>query len=300
MDKVTYQNVKDAAQQRLLVEKGSVDIAKDINIQEAQTLLHDPNVKVIHGDTLNLIYMGMTTEASVSKPLSDARVRLAIRYALDYDGILKGLLKGVGTRPNSMIPVGMLGNGPATNNGLLIHQDIAKAKSLLAAAGYPNGFTVPMNYDGGVTYDGVSYDPLAAKVQNDLAQVGIKVTLVPQEDTILLTAYRAQKLAMVLYNWGVDYPDPNDYAGPFSPGGGPAKRMWYTWDSALTGIVNAADSTTDVAKRTALYRQVQQTWLKEGPWIGLVQPQNIVVLGSNVKGYTYNAVFPYNFRTVSV
>jgi peptide/nickel transport system substrate-binding protein len=282
------------------VQKGSVDIAKNINIQEAQTLIHDPSVQVIKGNTLDLIYMAMTTSATVSKPLSDARVRLAIRYALDYNGILLGLLKGVGTRPNSMIPVGMLGNESATNNSLLIQQNVAKAKSLLAAAGYPNGFSVAMNYDGGVTFDGVSFDPLAAKVQNDLAQVGIKVTLVPQEDTILLTAYRAQKLAMVLYNWGVDYPDPNDYAGPFSPGGGPAKRMWYTWDQTLNGIVTAADSTTDVAKRTALYRQVQQTWLKEGPWIGLVQPQNIVVLGSNVKGYVYNAVLPYNFRTVSV
>src|SRR5581483_12069630 len=102
-------------------------------------------------------------------------------------------------------------------------------------------------------------------------------TLVPQQDSILLPAYRAQKLQMVLYNWGVDYPDPNDYAGPFSPGGGPAKRMWYVPSSnpALENTVQLADTTTDLAKRTALYRAVQQTWLQDGPWIGVVQPQNI-------------------------
>ncbi|MDB5059573.1 MAG: putative dipeptide transporter, partial [Chloroflexi bacterium] len=290
--KVVFQHQKNAATQRLLVQRGAVDGATDINIQEVQSLIHDPSVQVIQGNTLNLVYMGMTTSAAISKPLANPRVRQAIRYAIDYDGILKGLLKGVGTRPNSMIPVGMLGNDTATNNALLIHTDLAKARALLKAAGYANGFSVTMGYDVGITYDGVSYDPLSAKIQNDLAKVGIKVTLDPEQDTVLLTKYRAQKLQMILYNWGVDYPDPNDYSGPFSPGGGPAKRMLFTWDKTLTGVVNMADSTTDLAKRTALYRTVQQTWLAEGPWIGLVQPQNIVVLSSKVKGYTYSPINP--------
>jgi peptide/nickel transport system substrate-binding protein len=299
-DTITFQNQKDTATQRLLVQRGAVDGALDINIQQEQALVHDPNVQVINGNTLNLVYMGMTTSAAVSKPLSDARVRQAIRYAIDYDGILKGLLKGVGTRPNSMIPVGMLGNDTATNNALLIHTDLAKARTLLQAAGYANGFSVTMGYDVGVTYDGVSYDPLVAKIQNDLAQVGITVKLDPEQDTVLLPKYRAQKLQMIAYNWGVDYPDPNDYAGPFSPGGGPAKRLWFTWDTHLTDVVDAADATTDPARRTALYRAVQETWLNEGPWIGLVQPQNIIVLSSKLKGYVYSPVLPDDFRKVSM
>jgi len=299
--KIIFQNQKDSAQQRLLVQRGAVDVAMNINIQQSQALAHDSSVQVVTGNTLDLIYMGMTLSPAVSKPLSDARVRQAIRYALDYDGILNGLLKGVGTRPNGMIPVGMVGNDTATNNALLIHPDLAKARALLTAAGYPNGFSVTMNYDVGTTFDGVTFDPIAAKVANDLARVGIKVKLGPEQDSILLPAYRAQKVQMILYNWGVDYPDPNDYAGPFSPGGGPAKRMWYvpSTDTALMNIVARADTTTDLAKRTALYRLVQETWLKESPFIGLVQPQNIIVFGSNIKGYVYSPVLPSNFRTLS-
>jgi peptide/nickel transport system substrate-binding protein len=299
-DKIVLQNQKNAATQRLLVQRGAVDGATDINIQQSQALIHDPSVQVIQGNTLNLVYMGMTTSATLSKPLSDPRVRQAVRYAIDYDGILKGLLKGVGTRPNSMIPVGMLGNDTATNNSLLIHTDLAKARSLLKAAGYPNGFSVAMGYDVDTTYDGVTFDPIAAKVQNDLAQIGITVKLNPEQDTVLLPQYRAQKLQMILYSWGVDYPDPNDYAGPFSPGGGPAKRMFFTWDKHLTDLVNSADATTDPGKRTALYRTIQETWLQEGPWIGLVQPQNIIVLSSKLKGYTYSPVFQEDFRKISL
>src|SRR5205085_11661701 len=198
-------------------------------------------------------------------------LRQAIRYAIDYDGILQSLLTCVGTRPNSMIPVSMLGNAPTTNNSLLVHQNLTRARALLKAAGYARGFSVKVNYDVGRTFDGVLFDPIAAKLQNDLAKVGIHVVLQPQQDTVLLPAYRAQKLQMVLYNWGVDFPDPNDYAAPFSPGGGPARRVFYTWDKHLTDVVTQADSTSDSAKRRALYRAVQQTWLDEGPWIGLVQ-----------------------------
>jgi peptide/nickel transport system substrate-binding protein len=299
--KVIVQNQQSAATQSLLVEKGTVDVALNINIQGAQALAGNSSVKVVQGNTLDLVYMGMTLNPAVSKPLSNPKVRQAIRYAIDYDGILKGLLKGVGTRPNGMIPVGMVGNDTATNNTLLINQNIGKAKALLTSAGYANGFSVSMSYDTNSTFDGVTFDPLAAKVQNDLAKVGIKINLVPSQDSILLTAYRAQKLPMVLYNWGVDYPDPNDYAGPFSPGGGPAKRMWYVPSSnpGLLNTVQLADTTTDLAKRTALYRAVQQTWLQDGPWIGLVQPQNIIVLGSNIKGYVYSPILPKVFATLS-
>ncbi len=299
MDKIIFQNQKSAATQRLLVQRGSVDVAMNVDLQQAQALQHDPNTQLVTGNTLDLIYIGMTTSMTRSVELADKRVRQAVRYAIDYDGILKGLLKGVGTRPNGMIPVGMLGNSTPVNNSLLLHRDLAKARALLKAAGYANGFSIKLSYDTNTTFDGVAYDPIASKLQNDLAQVGIKVTLEPQQDSVLLPAYRGQKLQMILYNWGVDFPDPHDYAGPFSPGGGPAKRMFYTKNTTLADLVSKADAISDASKRAALYRTIQQTWLDEGPWIGLVQPQNIIVFSKGLKGYVYSPVFPSNFRTVS-
>jgi peptide/nickel transport system substrate-binding protein len=242
--------------------------------------------------------MGMTTSADVSKPLSDKRVRQAVRYAIDYNGIIRGLFSNIGTQPNSMIPVGLLGNDTATNNKLKPKRNVAKAKALLKAAGYPNGFSIKLSYDGGVTFDGISYDLLAPKIAHDLADVGISAQLDPQQDSVLLPAYRAQKIAMILYNWGVDYPDSNDFAGPFSPGGGPAKRMWYTWDANMTKLVTQADSVSNPAKRASIYQQIQRIWLDEGPWVGVVQPRNIVVLHKGVAGYVYSPEYKNDFRTV--
>ncbi len=298
LNEIVFQGITDATTERLEVSRGTIDVAQNIDIDGAKILRTDPNVHVVTGNTLDLVYMGMTTSSKVSKPLSNPRVRQAIRYALDFNGIVNGLLSGVGTQPNSMIPVGMLGNDPSFNNAVKPKQNLSFAKNLMKQAGYPDGFTVPMSYDGGVTFDGVSYDLLAPKVAHDLLAIGIHVKLQPMQDTVLLPAYRAQKLAMVLYNWGVDFPDPNDYAGPFSPGGGPAKRMWYTWDTNLENLAVRADSTANRARRAFLYHQLQRIWLQESPWVGVVQPKGIVVLHKGVSGYVYNAVNPSNFRSL--
>ena len=298
LTQIIYKGVTNATTQRLEVSRGTVDVATNIDIDGAKALRKDKNVTVLTGNTLDLIYMGMTTSADVSKPLSDKRVRQAVRYAIDYNGIVHSLLSNVGTQPNSMIPVGLLGNDTATNNKLKPKHDVAKAKALLKAAGYPDGFSIKLSYSGGVTFDGISFDLLAPKIAHDLAAIGINAQLDPQQASVLLAAYRAQKIAMILFNWGVDYPDSNDFAGPFSPGGGPAKRMWYTWDANMTKLVTQADSTSNSAKRASLYRQIQRIWLDEGPWVGVVQPRNIMVLHKGVAGYVYSPEYKNDFRTV--
>lgn len=295
---IVFQGITDATTQRLEVSRGTIDIAQSINIDGAKVLRSDRNVRLVTGNTLDLIYMGMTLNAKVNKPLSNPKVRQAVRAVLDYNGIVNGLLGGVGTQPNSMVPVGMLGNDAAFNQTVKPRQNIDYAKSLMKQAGYAKGFSVPLAYDAGVTFDGVSYDLVAPKVAHDLAAIGINIKLHAMQDTVLLAAYRAQTLPMVLYNWGVDFPDPNDYAGPFSPGGGPAKRMWYTQDTNMTRLAVAADSTANRARRASLYHQLQRIWLEEGPWVGIVQPKGIVALHRGVTGYVFNSVYQSNFRNL--
>jgi len=299
MDKIVFENQESPAAQRLLVQRGVVDVAMDLDLPQAQVLRHVSSVQVITGSTLDLTYIGMTTSMTRSVALADKRVRQAIRYAIDYEGILQGPLGGRGERPNSMIPVGMLGNSRSINARLLIHRDLAKARALLKTAGYAHGFSVKLSYDANTTADGVAFDPIASKLRHDLAQVGITVILDPQQNATLLPAYRAQELQMILYNWGVDYPDSNDYARPFSPGGGPATRLFYTTSWKLTEWVNQADASTSARQRAALYEAIQKIWLDESPWIGLVQPQNIIALAKGLKGYVYSPVLPSNFRLVS-
>jgi peptide/nickel transport system substrate-binding protein len=298
LNEIVLQGVTSSAVERLEVSRGTVDIASNIDIDGANAAQHDSNVRVITGKTLDFIYMGMTTKSSVSKPLASIKVRRAVRYALDYGGIVNGLLRGVGTQLNGMIPVGLLGNDQTFNNNTRPRQNLAKARTLLRRAGYPHGFDVALYYPGGTTYEGVSFDLIAPKVQHDLAQVGINVKLEPEQYSVFLSSYRARKLPFVLFEWGVDYPDPNDFAAPFGTGGLESERLGYNWDSHLARLAQLADSTSNAIKRVAYYHQIQRIWLAEGPWIGIVQPDRIVVLHKGITGFIYSPVLPGDFRYV--
>lgn len=291
LKKIVFQGVQSPAAQRLEVQRGTVDVAQSLSIDDVKALKGNSSVKIVRGNSLDLVYMGMTLNPDISAPMANPLVRQAVRHAIDYHGLIHSLLSDVGAQPNGMIPVGLVGNDAKTNAKLIPKYSPTLAKSLLKRAGYPNGFNVDLYYGAGHTVDGVSMDLIMPKIQHDLQAVGINVSLKPENFTVMLADYRAQKLPMVAIEWGVDYPDSNDFAGPFSPGGGPAKRMWYTNNPALTALAVKADVTTDPKKRAALYLQIQKTWLKESAFAPLVQPQNIIVLHKGVSGYVISPLF---------
>jgi len=291
MKRIVFQGVESAATQRLEVQKGTVDIAQSIDTDGVKALKGNPNVKIVSGNSLDLIYLGMTLSPTLSKPMSNPLVRQAVRHAIDYKTIINRLLNGFGTQTNGMIPVGLIGNRIPTNQALKPTYDPTLAKSLLKQAGYPNGFNVDLYYGAGHVVDGVSMDLLMPLVQSYLKAVGINATLKPEDFTVMLAAYRAQKLPMIAIEWGVDYPDPGDFAGPFSPGGGPAKRMFYLNNPALTALVNKAVRIQNPVKRAATYVQIERIWLRESAFAPILQPQNIIVLHRGVTGYTFSPLY---------
>jgi peptide/nickel transport system substrate-binding protein len=290
LNRIIFQGISDITTQRFEVSRGTIDIASNLDVDGAQSLNGDRNVKIITGSTLDLIYLAVTANPTISRPLSSVKVRQAMRAALDYNGIIKGLLRGIGTQATSMIPVGMLDNDKATNTRLKPHTNPALARRLVREAGYPHGFSVTLAYPTPLTLDGVSYDLLAPKVAHDLGAAGIRVTLDPRPLTVLLPAFRSGKEAMTLWFWRPDYPDPNNNASVFAPGGVFANIVGYTWDTGLTRLVTRADVTSDPKRRAALYRQIQQIWLREGPWVPVAQPRGILVLHRGVRNYHFSPV----------
>ena len=125
----------------------------------------------------------MNRNPDIGGPVSDPLVAQAIRYALDYEGYLA--LWG-GIQPGSDLAVGLAG---ALGPDQAIKRDLDKARELLAQAGYPEGFEITLSYPD-FTFQGVNMNTNAQKIQSDLAEVGIQVTLEPAEMQIALEAYR--------------------------------------------------------------------------------------------------------------
>ncbi len=289
--KIVFLHVKDGTTQREMAERGDADIAQDFDADIVAKITPGPKLKVIEGLSMNQVYMALNTNPQVSKELSDKRVRQAISYAIDYEGIIKGLVRDTGVRPPAMFPIGVLG----VETSMARQRDAAKAKQLLAEAGYASGFAVKLNYWTAPLL-GVPPEPLAAKLQADLGAVGIKVTLEPKERSVMITEYRQGKPQLMLASWSPDYLDPHPWADAFYRKGGPAaKRVSYDSPKAVD-LVAAGDRELDSKKRAAIYKELTQVALDDVPFIMLIQPKSFVGVNPSIKGY---AIHPIWFVTLS-
>ena len=284
--RIVFRHVKDGTTQREMVERGDADVAHDFDPDIVAKIAPGAKIKVLEGLSMNQVYMALNNNPQVSKEIADKRVRQAISYAIDYDGIIKGLVRGAAVRTPGMIPLGLLG----VDAGMARKQDAAKAKQLLAEAGYANGFPVKLSYWTAPLL-GVPAEPLAAKLQADLTAVGIAVTLDPKERSVGIADYRAGKPALMLATWSPDYLDPHPYADAFyKKGGAAAHRVAYD-DSKVTDLVGAGDRELDPKKRAEIYKDLTKTVLDDVPFILLIQPKAYVGLNPAIKGYAYHPIW---------
>lgn len=289
--KIVFRHVKEVTTQREMVERGDVDVAQDLDPDIVAKIKPGPKIKIVEGLSMAQVYMAVNTNPEVSKELGDKRVRQAVSYAIDYDGIIRGLVRGAGERPPAMIPLGILGADKAMTR----KRDVAKAKALLAEAGYPNGFAVKMNYWTSPLL-GVPTEPLAAKLQADLKAVGITVTLEPKERSVMISEYRAGKPPLMLASWTPDFLDPDPWADAFyRKGGAAAKRVFYDNPKAID-LVATGKKTLDPKRREALYKDLTKVALEDVPFVMLIQPKWYVGLNPAIKGY---AIHPIWFVTLS-
>ncbi len=283
--KVIFKHVPSGTTQREMIERGDADVAHDFDVDIAAKITQGPKIRVLEGLSMNQVYLAVNNSAEVSKELSDKRVRQAVSYAIDYDGIIKGIVRGAGERPSTMIPLGILGG----DKTLARKRDVAKAKQLLAEAGYPNGIELKLAYWTAPLL-GVATEPLAAKLQADLAQAGIKTTLDPKERSVSLAEYRAGKPQLMLASWSPDFLDPDPYADAFYGVGPVPKRVHYA-NPKVKDIIATAKKEQDPKKREALYMELNKVALEDVPTIMLIQPRNFVGLNPAIKGYAIHPIW---------
>jgi peptide/nickel transport system substrate-binding protein len=283
--KVIFKHVPSGATQREMIERGDADVAHDFDVDIAAKITQGPKIRVLEGLSMNQVYLAVNNSAEVSKALSDKRVRQAVSYAIDYDGIIKGIVRGAGERPSTMIPLGVLGG----DKSLARKRDVAKAKQLLTEAGYPNGIELKLAYWTAPLL-GVATEPLAAKLQADLAQAGIKTTLDPKERSVSLAEYRAGKPQLMLASWSPDFLDPDPYADAFYGAGPVPKRVHYA-NPKVKDIIATAKKEQDPKKREALYMELNKIAMDDVPTIMLIQPRNFVGVNPAIKGYAIHPIW---------
>ncbi len=292
LKKVIVRDIQEANTQKMMLEKGEVDIAYALTNEMKIELRNNPDIKMAKGVNLRIGYLGMNV---LKKPLDNVKVRQAIRYALDYDAIVNKLAKGMGLRMEGVIIKGLLGYEKSLG---IYEYNPEKAKRLMKEAGYENGFDITLTTSSGPSSMGLILEDLGALVQQNLAAIGIKVKLQFLAGSAYLQLYRNKKTELNIGAWGADYPDPHNFVQPFGrTGGSLAKRLSYS-NPALDMIIDKAAVELDPAKRVKLYEAAQDILCVDGPYAFLVQPQGIIPMRKRVEGFVYDPLNLYSFRTV--
>jgi peptide/nickel transport system substrate-binding protein len=292
--RIVIRDIPEASAQRIALEKADIDVAWDLSPQMRQEIrtAKTPGLAFVQVPDHGLTYLGMNAKFG---PLAKEQVREAIRYAIDYKAIMEGVMRGEAIPLQTFIPVGYLGHNPA----LPFKQDLNKAKQLLAEGGYPNGFEVEL----AVTAPHPTRVDIAQVIQNNLDKVGIKVKIAGAAAASVLQKYREQGLQLVIYGWGVDYPDPDALAKPFADG--TIKQLAYrnAWvDPKATDLTKKAMVERDAAKRIALYKELTEYVAHKGPFAILFQPTAAWVTRTYVKGFPEAAAignFHFDFTKIS-
>lgn len=274
-------HVPQASQQLTLLERGGADIVNDLTAEQLTALRANSQFITRRARTLEIFYLGMNAKL---KPLADPRVRQAIRHALDYDGIVNAIPSGNAEVLQTFVPMGL----PGANRARHFERDVTKSKQLLQDAGYANGFALELHTLKGEP-SRVPLEILAAKIQTDLAEIGIRVHVLPQPAAQLLTLYRAQDAPLVLLPWSADYPDANTFAMAFSAYDAGLLAQRNNWqDQTASELAYAAKLETDARNRASLYELLAEYVAQQGPYAILFQTQQPFVTRAEVKGFNWN------------
>lgn len=283
-DRVIITNIPEPATQKVALESGEIDLALDLTSDQIAGLEGNPDISIFRGPGNIVHFLLMNANPDVGGPVSNPLVQRAIRLALDYEGYSE--LWG-GVQPGSIM---FYGNAYSFTPEQGVDRDLDAARALLAEAGYPDGFDITLEYPT-FTFQGVNMDTNAQKIQADLAEVGINVTLSPGELQVSLEAYRAGRQGFGYWFWGPDVLDPIDFLA-FLPGGKVAdERAQWTAERAdqeLLDLIAEARTALEPEDREAVFTALQAYTLETSSFAPFVQPNVQTAFRADILGYTWH------------
>jgi oligopeptide transport system substrate-binding protein len=264
-------------------ESGNVDV---LYVPEGETRnweqTDEKKAMLESAPALRVFYIAINTTRG---PLADPRVRQALNYATDVKPILESIVSGRGNLAAGVIPPSLPG-GDSTRKGYT--HDVAKAKQLLAAAGYANGIDVEL-----WSSQTPPFPRIAQAVQANLKDAGVRVKLVQRDASSMREAARAGQTDMALKDWFADYPDGENFLYPLlhSANKGVGGNVSFYSNPQFDKLVSAARREQDEAKRTAMYKQADEMAFNDAPMIYLFFYKELYAVQPWIRNFVVPTIF---------
>jgi peptide/nickel transport system substrate-binding protein len=294
---VIIRDIPDQATSVLSIQKGDIDVLTDPRPDDAKALATQKGISVLGQPSNNVSYMAMDVE---KKPFGDVRVRRAVAYALDVATMAKSLYSTGAVVAGNWTPPGMLGEVPSLEP---YPHDVAKARALLAAAGFPKGFSTSLMYPTAPRPYLPEPQRVAETIQANLEQAGIHVTLQPYEFGVFLDKIKHGQHEMCLIGWTGDNGDPDNFFYPLldqdsARKDGNAQNYSFWRDPAFHRLMLQGQETVVDAKRKGIYQQANLMVHDQVPAVSLVHTTVPVVMKSAIKGFVPSPNTSYHFELI--
>ena len=271
-----FRPIPEEATRMSALQTGAVDIATNVPPHMVKELKNHPRVTISSAPSSRVIFMPIYTvqceqaqgnwecTKPVQGPVANPKVRQAINYAVDVNGIIDGVLEGQGIRIATPLTTMHFGYDPSLKP---FPYDPAKAKQLLAQAGYPNGIDIVLHAPNG-RYP--KDREVAEAVAGQLTQAGIRTQLKVYEWTTYMNniSYRHGGAPMWMIGWGnptwdADY----TYIYFFRTG----EILANYGNPEVTALLEDARSIMDQQKRQEDYFKVGKILMEDAPVLTLYQ-----------------------------
>ncbi|MBS0319095.1 MAG: glutathione ABC transporter substrate-binding protein GsiB [Proteobacteria bacterium] len=268
IDSITWKPVIDNNTRAAMMQTGEAQFTFPVSYEVADVLKAKADLEVVAAPSIVLRYLSMNTQ---QKPFDNPKVRQAIAYAINKDALAKVAFNGYASPAEGVAPKGVeysvsFGAWP---------YDVAKAKALLAEAGYPNGFETEL----WSAYNHTTAAKVTQFLQQQLAQVGIKTKI-----TLLESGQRVQQVEswqdpatapvrLYYVGWSTSTGEADWALRPLLASSSWPPRLfntaYYKSERFDNDIRNAQLATTS-SEKAALYKDAQETAWHDAPWAPLV------------------------------
>ncbi|OOE34580.1 ABC transporter substrate-binding protein [Salinivibrio kushneri] len=291
VDNITLRPIKEDATRVAALLSGDVDMIAPVSPNDYRRLERADELQLVTMPGTRVITFQMNQ--SVVDEFKDPRVRQAVAYAVNNEGIAQKIMKGAATPASQQSPVGYAGY----NADLAPRYDLAKAKKLMEEAGYPDGFSVTMIAPNN-RY--VNDEKIAQAVAAMMAKIGIKVDLQTMPKAQYWPEFDKCEAGMQMIGW---HPDTEDSANftefltmtrDADTGKGQYNCGHYS-NSEVDKLVMEANSETDLEKRSAMLKKVEKILYDEAAFLPLhwQDPSWAAKNNVNIEPIVNGMNFPY-------
>jgi peptide/nickel transport system substrate-binding protein/oligopeptide transport system substrate-binding protein len=287
VDRVEIRIVPDNSVAWLEFKKGNIDILSAIPNEYYKECkgLYGPKKLFVERPGVGTFYIGMNTSKPPFK--DNVKLRQALNWAIDRQAISDLILMGRNRPVKGVLPPSMPGFNPNLKG---YGYDPAKAKKLLAEAGYPKGLTVEFQFNSGG-----SNRQIAEAVQAQLSQIGVNVKLKELDWGAHLDMCDRGETQMYRMTWVVDYMDPDNFlfVNLHSSNAGSKGNYSFYKNPKVDQLLSEARRESNWNKRMKLYQEAEQLIVNDAPWIFMMATSSSMVHQPNVKNVVLPAMGDY-------